>query len=243
MWQRLYDAAIMHVDATFGRFVKRAAAWPSWRDTISVLTSDHGEMLGDHRGIVGHTLTLRDDLIRVPLVVRHPDHPGGVRISDIVQTHDLYRTILDWTGTPLDSVPAAQTELPSLDNPLPDRVAIAEQDFTEGNDVLTRLKAINPSLDDRAYPRSQRAGRSATHKYVEYETGPGEFYDLRIDPNEQQSILLTEDPDQLRHLRRLQTALLQWEAEREVFPPVELDIRAGQSDEVEERLRALGYFS
>ncbi len=75
-------------------------------------------------------------------------------------------------------------------------------------DVPARLKAINPLLDDRAYPRSQRAARSATHKYIGYETGPGEFYDLRTDPEERENILTTDDLDQLRHLRQLQTTLV-----------------------------------
>ena len=146
---------------------------------------------GEHRTVVGHTLSLHDDLIHVPLIVKHPGRDAGTRVPEVVQTLDLYRTILGWTGTSLDGLPPAQVELPSLDEPLPDRVAIAEEDYTDSWNVVARLQELNPSLSETAYPFSQRAARSATHKLVEYETGPGELYDLRAGPGERSNLLLT----------------------------------------------------
>lgn len=243
MWRKLYDAAIMHVDAAVGRFVDHAAGWPGWTNTILVVTSDHGEVLGDYRGIVGHSLTMSDKLIRVPIVVRHPDRNEGDRVSGVVQTVDLYRTILDWTGTSLNAVPSAQTEMPSLDTPLHGRTAVTEEDYTDGFDVLSRLKTLNPALDDDFYPWAQKSVRSRSHKYVAYETGPGEFYDLSVDPHERCNLIASVDSEQLVPLRELQRALAVWHTDREVFPPVQLERSTDRSSEVEERLRALGYLS
>jgi arylsulfatase A-like enzyme len=243
-WRRLYEASITHVDATVGRFVSRAAEWPGWRNTIVVLLSDHGELLGDRDGRVGHSspLLLHDDLVRVPLIVRHPDRATGRREARVVQTHDLFRTILDWTGTSHGTVPPAQSELPSLDHPADDRIAVSEEDYTDGHDVPGRLAALNPALAAESQPRVMRAARTRTHKYVEHDWQPAELYDLGVDPGEERNIVGLPDPAVAAQLDRLRTFLHSWESTREVFPPVEGD--AAEKDvEVETRLRALGYLS
>ena len=243
-WRRLYESSIMHVDATVGRFVGRASEWPGWRNTIVVLMSDHGEMLGDRDGRVGHSsvLLLHDDLVRVPLIVRHPDRALGGREARVVQTHDLFRTILDWTGTSHGTVPAAQTELPSLDHPDDNRVAVSEDDYTDGHDVPGRLAALNPALDGDAQPRILRAARTTTHKYVEHDWQAAEYYDLRVDPDEERNIVSARSLDHATELSRLREALRSWESTREIFPPIEGEV-ADTSAEVETRLRALGYLS
>src|SRR5204862_7832765 len=64
-----------------------------------VFTADHGEEFLEHGG-TEHTKTLYQELVRVPLVVRAPRGPGGIREKGAVEQIDLLPTILALTGLP-----------------------------------------------------------------------------------------------------------------------------------------------
>ena len=70
--QACYDGALASLDAEIGALV----AWLRQRGmldrTLLIITSDHGENIGDH-GLMSHAYSLHDTLIHVPLVVRYPE--------------------------------------------------------------------------------------------------------------------------------------------------------------------------
>jgi arylsulfatase A-like enzyme len=83
----LYDAELHGLDSQLARLLD----WIDERygdDTIVVVTSDHGEELGDD-GRVGHEYGLSQALLHVPLLVRSPDLPPG-RVDDLVNIRYLY---------------------------------------------------------------------------------------------------------------------------------------------------------
>ena len=91
----LYAAEVTMTDRWLGVFLDRLHKLRLDRDTIVVLTSDHGFLLGDH-GWTGKSPTqLHPALIRVPLTIVHPD---GRRRGDstrfFAQSHDIAPTIL-----------------------------------------------------------------------------------------------------------------------------------------------------
>ena len=57
-----------------------------WDDTVVIFTADHGEMAGDHGGIRGKGPMAYDGNAHVPLVVVHPNYPGG-QSTDVVTSH------------------------------------------------------------------------------------------------------------------------------------------------------------
>ncbi|ELZ09295.1 sulfatase [Halovivax asiaticus JCM 14624] len=97
----LYDAEIAHMDAELGRLFAWLRDTGRWEETTVVVASDHGELHGEH-GLYGHEFALYDELVNVPLLVKHPDLDQGRR-DDLVELLDLYHTILDV----LDVDPAA----------------------------------------------------------------------------------------------------------------------------------------
>lgn len=245
IWRQLYDASIQHVDAEIGRFVSRLRRTKGWENTIVVVTADHGELMGDYRNIVGHMLCLHDYLIHVPLIIRHPDHPRGLNVEGVVQTLDLYRSILDWAGCPTDGIPAAQLQRPSLRNAMDapqdeSGYAFSEEDYTDSYDVIERLLDVNPMMDPYKYPRQQIAVRSATHKYVWYNDRPADFYDLTTDPKEERS-LSADNPAAQPALQDMQDALTTWRAGLEIFPPRVIEDVAEMDTTTMDRLRGLGY--
>ncbi|WP_275039786.1 sulfatase [Natrinema gari] len=89
----LYDAEIAHMDAELGRLFDWLRATDRWAETTVIVCSDHGELHGEH-GLYGHEFALYDDLINVPLLVKHPALGAGRR-DDLVELLDLYHTTLD----------------------------------------------------------------------------------------------------------------------------------------------------
>lgn len=246
VWRALYDAAIIHIDRELSRFIDRLKSWPGWSNTILIITADHGEMLGEYRNIFGHTLSLNDHLLHVPLIIRHPDYLSGKSVEGVVQTLDLYPTILEWSRSPTDRIPTAQLQRPSLSEaaatPWDDGgLAFAEEDYSDSYNPVAGLRKVNPQLAPDKYPSIQRSVRSATHKYIWRADQPGEFYDLITDKSEAHNLIDTHLKKEVDLLRDLQQALSTWRAQMEFFPP-KIDAHAVElAPEMVAHLRALGY--
>ncbi len=90
----LYDEEIGFTDRNIGRLLSTLDELEIADDTIVVLTADHGEEFLDH-GAIGHSRTLYDELIHVPLIVKIPGQSKPQKIKEPVSTMDLLPTLLD----------------------------------------------------------------------------------------------------------------------------------------------------
>ena len=126
---RPYDAEVSWTDAALAPLLDRLATLP--RPTMVIVTSDHGESLGDH-GELTHGMFAYEPTLRVPLIVstvdpgRSPGEAGPVVIDAPAQLIDIAPTVIDAAGLPQDST------LPGLplrnlgDHPAQDRPAYFE---------------------------------------------------------------------------------------------------------------------
>jgi len=73
-----------------------------WEETTVVVAADHGELHGEH-DLYGHEFALYDQLINVPLLVKHPDLEADRR-DDLVELLDCYHTVLDLLDVDPDAV-------------------------------------------------------------------------------------------------------------------------------------------
>ncbi|WP_121743420.1 sulfatase [Natronorubrum halophilum] len=89
----LYDAEIAHMDAELGRLFAWLRETGQWEETTVIVAADHGELHGEH-DLYGHEFALYDELINVPLLVKHPDLEADRR-DDLVELLDCYHTVLD----------------------------------------------------------------------------------------------------------------------------------------------------
>ena len=107
MIEDLYTGGITAADYLLHQVLER---WTGlYPDGIVVVTSDHGEYLGEH-GLWDHGKTVYSQVVQVPLVMAAPGRlPAQKRISTPVQLHDLYDTLLDIAGisedTPYSLIP------------------------------------------------------------------------------------------------------------------------------------------
>jgi len=91
-----YDASLRTVDTEVARFIRRLKESGQWDKTAVIITSDHGELLGE-KGMLGHTEGLYEPVLHVPLLIHVP---GGSakRVSKLVQRIDLTPTVLELAG-------------------------------------------------------------------------------------------------------------------------------------------------
>lgn len=162
-YETLYEREIRNVDAAFGAFLGALRKRPAWRDTMVVLTSDHGEEFFEHGGFE-HNRTLHDELIRVPLILRVPG---------------LDARYLSWQAQLVDVMPTI--------------VALAGGDAVRGvhGHDLQPFLGGTPQSEEPAYSEivgQQYAVRTREWKLV---AGPGEeraLYALTRDPGEQHNL-------------------------------------------------------
>jgi arylsulfatase len=230
-----YDEEIEFTDTHVGRLLSGLDVDPSLRNTVVVLTADHGEELVERwrppaeRGVglelynrgYGHGHTMYEEVIHVPLIVRLPgDAHAGTRIPWIAQHVDVAPTLLS----------AAGVEAPQ-----------ATRDF-EGIDLLPYLVDKRAPAERVAkseanlYGPEVRSLRSETYKVVERAAdGKRELYDLLVDPREQRD----ESKRQFATAFELGTAFDEWVATLPQ-PPVGDGVTADAAG-VDARLKALGY--
>jgi len=94
---RLYEGSIREVDLHLGNFIKAVKACAQEDDTLFVVTSDHGELLGEH-GLYSHPGVFYEDLVRVPLLLFPLEGVKDGCVTDTVTTLDLLPTMLDVAG-------------------------------------------------------------------------------------------------------------------------------------------------
>lgn len=176
----LYDGEIAYVDSMIGQLVKGLETRELLDNTLLVITSDHGEHLGEHH-MLEHKLSVYDPLLRVPLILRNPGRiPAGVRITTQVQAHDVFGTILDTTGVRKDFLPRL---------PLEDRAH--EYTFAELAYPRIFLDVIAkeiPGWDASAFARSLKVVRGQRYKLIWGSDDRLELYDLAADPGEMQNL-------------------------------------------------------
>ncbi len=89
-----YDAETRQLDDYVGGLLERLARRVDLDRTLIIITSDHGENLGEHH-IIGHAWCVAETLSHVPMIVRYPRRIEPGRRTQLVQTLDVHATVLD----------------------------------------------------------------------------------------------------------------------------------------------------
>lgn len=211
---RYYDGALSYVDAEFGRLMRGVDALPGRDRTWVIVVSDHGEMLGEH-GRFGHHCNVYEELLRVPLVMRHPrgsGPPPGTVDTAPIQLTDVAPRVLAALG--LGRQPPAPRPAPAM---------------------LGLFVCSCGPVHAALHGDTQETIIEGGLKYVEEQGRPPLLFDLARDPGEA-SDLHDQRPDDARALR---ARLDHWRAALRPVSPPALDPESAR--EREEALRALGY--
>ncbi len=229
----LYRAEIAYLEEKIEEIVDLLKAEGEWEDTLFIVTSDHGENIGDH-GLMDHQYALYDTLLHVPLFV-HGGPFEDDEIDDLVQLLDIPPTILDVLEI---DAPDAREQFQGISfHPDADETreyAVAE--YIAPQPSMDALEKRVGDLPDHVhkYDRSLRAIRTDQYKYIRGSDGSQELYDLHDDPDE-----TTDRSDTHPDLAdTLDIRLDEW---LDSFERADSDDETTMSDDAKARLEDLGY--
>jgi choline-sulfatase len=186
--RRGYYASVSYVDDKVAELLAALEATGLREDTIVVLASDHGDMLGE-RGL-WYKMTFFEDSVRVPLVVHAPGRFAAGRVAASVSLLDLLPTVMELAEGEGAFEPVEPLEgsswVPLLEGRDAPRAPVFAEYHAEG--TLAPMAMV----------------REGALKYVHCPTDPDLLFDLAADPLELEN--LAADPahaDDVRRLRAL----------------------------------------
>ncbi|MFW5866775.1 MAG: sulfatase-like hydrolase/transferase, partial [Armatimonadota bacterium] len=182
----LYDGCVGYADHLVGTLRARLEAMGEWDNTLVIITADHGDMLGEY-GMMGHggQASMHRHLIHVPLVVRGPGFPSGMRTDSIVQLSDITQTVGEITGVLDDLAPTAMERVDLRDAAIgPGReYAICERkEWTD--EGVERAQKANPSYDYTLIAGAVSSCIKDRWHLVDPENGAAELFNTATDPDE-----------------------------------------------------------
>jgi len=177
-WRAVYDEKINRADERFKLFLDEIAGLGLMKNTLLVLTSDHGTEVFEHRRF-DHGFSLYDELIHVPLIIKVPGQVTGKVLREQTSSIDIMPTILDLLDIDLPETAEGQLSGRSLVGAL------------EGRE---RKEDVYVETDYRRYTYKRALRSHDGWKFIHtMETGESELYDLRHDPSESRN-LVAEEP-------------------------------------------------
>ncbi|MCW5223615.1 DUF4976 domain-containing protein [Verminephrobacter aporrectodeae subsp. tuberculatae] len=184
-----YYGLIREIDDQLGRVFGYLKETGQWDDTLIVMTSDHGEQLGDHHllGKIGYF----DESYHVPLVIRDPsraaDGTRGTQVDHFTEVVDTMPTLLDWLGQPTPRACDGRSLLPFVrEGAAPARWRTEvhyEYDFRNISTSQAET-ALGLEMDECALAVVQ----DEHYKYVHFAASAPLFFDLRRDPQQMNSV-------------------------------------------------------
>jgi arylsulfatase A-like enzyme len=232
----LYDGEIRYLDAELGRLFAALARSGLLDRMVLAVVSPHGESLGEH-GFGEHQGCLYEPVVHVPLILRYPPvAPAGLRVESLVQTTDLFATLLELAGgSPAKRTLQGESLLPPASRRPYRPFVVAEY---EGNRPipLTRLQqATGRPLPAERFTRRLSMIRMGPYKYICGSDGSEELFHLGADPGEEVNRIERERQQANQLALALRKFLKNLPAGTGASDPEEL------APAVREELRSLGY--
>ena len=184
-----YYGLMSEIDAQLGRVFQFLKDTGQWDNTLIVLTSDHGEQLGDHHllGKIGYF----DQSYHIPMIVRDPGAQAngtrGTVVDAFTETIDTMPTLLDWMGLPVPRTCDGRSLLPFVHDGAAPRGWRTEVHYEFDFRDLFYSKpesALGLPMDDCSLAVTQ----DEHYKYVHFGAMAPLFFDLNADPGQMHNV-------------------------------------------------------
>jgi arylsulfatase A-like enzyme len=176
-----YFGMIAEADFQLGRLWASLQDAGQWNETFILVTSDHGEQLGDH-GLIGKS-GFFEQSFHVPCLVRGPGLAAGRRIEAFTENVDVFPTLAEVMGLEVPAQCDGRSLGPWLRGEAPDgwRDA-AHWEFDWRSASISRNDGVPQPWDRRLERRNLAALRTDGTAYVQFGDGAGLAFDLAADP-------------------------------------------------------------
>ena len=182
-----YDDGVRYVDDYFGRLIHELEQRGLTKNTLVIVTSDHGESLGQH-DLQTHGRALYRELIHVPLLVWYPGHaPAGVRIEQPVSNASIPATVMGVVGGSSIFPGASLSQLWSTSTSTwPDPISELAQN---------RYAGRKDEAADKLFPTATSGAMASLvtsrWHWIEHEKAGAQIYDWTRDPLESNDLIQT----------------------------------------------------
>jgi len=232
-----YDGEILFADTELKRLYKHLQRKGLDSHSLWIITSDHGEGLGNHRYLV-HDRHIYNEQVRVPLIFRFSSGAfQGLSIDQVVEHVDILPTVMELIGGELrNQIKNIQgVSLVALFSENQEVLPIKDYAFSER--IVPQGISLPKDYEGGEEEREKFALQNSEYKYIYKTKGTDEFFDLRKDPYELKNMVGsdTEEEKELRNLIILKVKQLRQD---------NIDIAKPESvvdKETIEQLKALGY--
>ncbi|KPJ66247.1 MAG: hypothetical protein AMJ43_08640 [Coxiella sp. DG_40] len=229
-----YNAQIELIDEEIGKIIKKLKELSLYDNSLIILTSDHGESLGDpvvdHASPPGHGWFLYREQIQVPLIIKFPKNKYINYVSQIVRNIDIMPTILEYVGAGFDKQRIeGESLLPAI-----------ERDKNLG------LISYHSAGSNRVCPEGTESiifsDEDSMFQYIQglYSDRIREFYNITTDPTERNNLYY--NPHYRNFVKKAKKFLEELNRRQSVFSERESEKSSKEVDEKELTvLRSLGY--
>lgn len=154
--RNVYAALVTKCDRYLGKVLDMMDKYDLWKDTMLIVNTDHGLLIGDHGWWGKTTMPMYHEISHIPLYIYDPRRKnlGGEKRSSIVQTVDIAPTLLDYFGVeiPKDMEGKPLTGVMDSDEKIRDFAVFgyhgSQIDVTDGRYVYY-MSAVHP--EDQVY--------------------------------------------------------------------------------------------
>jgi iduronate 2-sulfatase len=164
-----FYASVSYIDSQVGKILNALEYLGMHENTIVILWGDQGQELGEH-GIWDKNKSFSTSL-QIPLIVKVPGKKANVKVSELVESVDLYPTLCELAG-------------------------IAKPFHVQGRSIVPVLNATAGQTKGAVFCRAVPEGETIitqTHAYTEFydrhkKVTARALFDLRNDPDENNNI-------------------------------------------------------
>ncbi|HTX63948.1 MAG TPA: sulfatase-like hydrolase/transferase, partial [Acidimicrobiales bacterium] len=175
-----YLGMVSEVDHQLGRVLEAIRARGEWDDTVVVVTSDHGEQLGDH-GLL-EKLAFFEESYHVPLIIRDPARSvaHGTHVERFTENVDVLPTLCELVGLEVPAQCDGSSLVGFLEGSVPEGWRDAAHWEWDWRYLFLRPGPLQHAEDLQR--QNLAVLRTTSHAYVHFGDGSWKCFDLSADP-------------------------------------------------------------